>query len=135
MRLVPILLASANNSTAAPASPTPYTGGFLFVTFKGQQNPLDEQIYFSLSKDGRNWTALNDGNPVVWVKNLKNGDKAVSLFNRGETATDVELLWSEAGLTGDHEVRDLWLRRNLGSFNEKFSSSVPGHGVILLPVK
>jgi hypothetical protein len=40
-------------------------GGYLFVTFIGQQDPMDEQIYFSLSKDGRNWTALNDGKPVL----------------------------------------------------------------------
>lgn len=40
-------------------------GGFLFVTFKNGRTPLSEQIYFGLSKDGRNWTALNDGNPVL----------------------------------------------------------------------
>ena len=71
----------------------------------------------------------------VWVKNLKNGNKAVGLFNRGETATNVELLWSEAGLSGNREVRDLWLHRALGSFNEKFSVSVPAHGALLLGVK
>jgi len=40
-------------------------GGFLFVTFRGEQSPMTEQIYFALSKDGRNWTALNDGKPVL----------------------------------------------------------------------
>jgi hypothetical protein len=42
--------------------------GFLFVTFKNGRSPLSEQIYFGLSKDGRNWTALNDGNPVLVSK-------------------------------------------------------------------
>ena len=69
------------------------------------------------------------------MKNLKSGDKAVGLFNRGETATDVELLWSEAGLFGNRKVRDLWLHRDLGSFNEKFSVSVPAHGAMLLNIK
>jgi hypothetical protein len=41
------------------------SGGLLFVTFKGEQTPLSEQIYFALSADGRNWTALNDGKPVL----------------------------------------------------------------------
>lgn len=49
------------NLTAAPAN----LGGYLFVTFRGQQGPMDEQIYFALSKDGRNWTALNDSKPVL----------------------------------------------------------------------
>lgn len=50
------------------AGPAKATDGFLFVTFKGQENPLSEQIYFGLSKDGRNWTALNDANPVLVSK-------------------------------------------------------------------
>ncbi|BCM89916.1 hypothetical protein IAD21_01766 [Abditibacteriota bacterium] len=40
-------------------------GGFLFVTFKGEQSPMTEQIYFALSKDGRDWTALNGAEPVM----------------------------------------------------------------------
>ena len=40
-------------------------GGFLFATFKGEQTPMTEQIYFGLSKDGRNWEALNGGEPVL----------------------------------------------------------------------
>ncbi|MDF3059549.1 MAG: endo,4-beta-xylanase [Rariglobus sp.] len=48
----------ATTATAAPA-------GFLFVTFKGEQTPLTEQIYFALSPDGRNWTALNRGEPAL----------------------------------------------------------------------
>lgn len=49
-------------------------GGLLFVTFKGEQTPLAEQIYFALSADGRNWTALNDSKPVL-VSEL--GEKGV----------------------------------------------------------
>ena len=48
--------------------------GFLFVTFKGEQTPLSEQIYFALSHDGRRWEALNGAQPVL-VSNL--GDKGV----------------------------------------------------------
>ena len=43
-------------------------GGYLFVTFKGEQTPLTEQIYFALSKDGRQWEALNGGEPVLISK-------------------------------------------------------------------
>jgi sucrose-6-phosphate hydrolase SacC (GH32 family) len=43
-------------------------GGFLFVTFKGEQSPMTEQIYFALSKDGKNWEALNGGEPVLVSK-------------------------------------------------------------------
>jgi hypothetical protein len=43
-------------------------GGYLFVTFKGEQTPMTEQIYFALSKDGRQWQALNDAEPVLVSK-------------------------------------------------------------------
>ncbi len=39
--------------------------GYLFVTFGGQPNELNEQIYFSTSRDGREWTLLNNGDPVL----------------------------------------------------------------------
>lgn len=43
-------------------------GGFLFVTFKGEQSPMTEQIYFALSKDGLSWNALNKSEPVLVSK-------------------------------------------------------------------
>lgn len=49
-------------------------GGFLFATFKGEQTPMTEQVYFGLSRDGRDWKALNKGNPVL-VSEL--GEKGV----------------------------------------------------------
>lgn len=39
--------------------------GYLFVTFKGEQTSLSEQIYFALSSDGRQWNALSNGQPVL----------------------------------------------------------------------
>lgn len=50
------------------------SGGFLFITFKGEADPLSEQIYFALSKDGRTWKALNGSNPVL-ISDL--GEKGV----------------------------------------------------------
>lgn len=49
-------------------------GGFLFVTFKGEQTPMSEQMYFATSRDGRQWEALNNGQPVL-VSTL--GEKGV----------------------------------------------------------
>lgn len=49
-------------------------GGFLFVTFKGEQTPMSEQIYFAVSPDGRHWEALNNSQPVL-VSTL--GEKGV----------------------------------------------------------
>jgi arabinoxylan arabinofuranohydrolase len=48
--------------------------GYLFVTFKGEQSPMSEQIYFLTSRDGKQWTSLNAGQPVL-VSNV--GEKGV----------------------------------------------------------
>ena len=38
---------------------------FLFVTFKGENSPLTEQIYFAVSKNGTDWEALKQGRPIL----------------------------------------------------------------------
>jgi arabinoxylan arabinofuranohydrolase len=58
VRILLSLLLSAGPVLAAP-------GGYLFVTFGGQANELNEQVYFATSRDGREWTTLNNGDPVL----------------------------------------------------------------------
>ena len=62
-RLLPLVLTFLTGAAALAAD-----DAYLFVTFKGEQTPLTEQIYFALSKDGRQWNALNDGKPVLVSK-------------------------------------------------------------------
>ncbi|MGN6367384.1 MAG: glycoside hydrolase family 43 protein [Phycisphaerae bacterium] len=66
-RLLPVLalltvLASAVRASEPATQPT---AGFLFTTFKGEQSPMTEQIYFGLSADGFHWASLNKGEPVL----------------------------------------------------------------------
>ncbi len=68
----------------------------------------------------------------VWVRELKDGNRAVGLFNRTEKATDVTLDWIEASLSGRWIARDLWQHKNLGSFDTKLTLQVPAHGAVLL---
>lgn len=51
--------------TVAPFTAVAEEGGFLFATFKGENNPMTEQVYFGLSRDGREWRALKGGEPVL----------------------------------------------------------------------
>ncbi|HVT79592.1 MAG TPA: glycoside hydrolase family 43 protein [Phycisphaerae bacterium] len=65
--LLPLTLALlAATPATPPAATAPATqGGYLFTTFKGEQTPMTEQIYFGLSADGLHWDALNKGDPVL----------------------------------------------------------------------
>jgi alpha-galactosidase len=71
----------------------------------------------------------------VWVKDLKDGSKAIGLFNRSNHDASITLDWKKAGLSGEQNLRDLWQHKDLGSFDQTFSSTVPSHGVILLQTK
>ncbi len=64
MRLLRTVLAILSFAVfAAPVFVEP--AGYLFVTFGGGHGPLGEQIYFASSRDGREWTTLNNGDPVL----------------------------------------------------------------------
>jgi alpha-galactosidase len=70
----------------------------------------------------------------VWVKPLKNGSKAIGLFNRTATDAPVVLNWTDAGLTGKQNVWDIWQQKELGTFTGQFSAPVISHGSLLLQV-
>jgi hypothetical protein len=62
-KLLPLLLTMFTGAAAFAGD-----GGYLFVTFTGEKSPMTEQIHFALSKDGRQWNALNGGEPVLISK-------------------------------------------------------------------
>ena len=66
------------------------------------------------------------------VKGLEDGSKAVGLFNRGEMAAPVTVKWSDLGVTGRQDVRDLWRQVNLGARELELRAEVPRHGVVLV---
>jgi alpha-galactosidase len=70
----------------------------------------------------------------VWVKPLADGTKAVALFNRGLQAASVTARWSDVGVSGRQPVRDLWLQRDLGTFDDRFTTNVAAHGAVLVKI-
>ncbi len=72
---------------------------------------------------------------AVWSKKLADGSLAVGLFNRDEFEQAVTAAWSQLDLAGRYAARDLWLRKDLGSFTGQYQVSIPGHGAVLLRLK
>jgi alpha-galactosidase len=92
---------------------------------KVNQDPLGKQGARVSQKNGAE----------VWVKELADGGKAIGLFNRNPAEATVTLNWTDAGLTGKQDLRDAWQHKDLGTFDQTFSSPVPSHGVVLLQAK
>ena len=61
MKILFIMMAIAFLGSCAFAA----DGGFLFTTFRDETTPMSEQVYMGISKDGRQWDALNGGNPIL----------------------------------------------------------------------
>ena len=70
---------------------------------------------------------------VWWVKNTDNS-YTVALFNLSANRATVTANWTDLGFSGNANVRDLWTRTELGSFNGKWGASIPKHGTRLLRV-
>jgi alpha-galactosidase len=76
-----------------------------------------------------------EGPIEVWAKPLQGGSTAVGLFNRGWGAMSVTLEFRDVGMGDSASVRDVWARKDLGSFREKYTAAVPQHGVVMIQVK
>jgi alpha-galactosidase len=73
----------------------------------------------------------------IWVKQLADGGQALALFNRNEKDAKMTVKWADAGIqqTPKH-LRDLWERKDvkLDKKSSEYSTTVPGHGVVLLRI-
>jgi alpha-galactosidase len=76
------------------------------------------------------------GDLEVWSKVLKDGSRAVVLFNRSDREVNIGVLWTEIGYP-DHlkaRIRDLWQKKDLGLSSGAYATNVPSHGVVMLKI-
>jgi len=84
---------------------------------------------------GRQATRVwKDRDHEVWARPLIDGTLAVGLFNRGRKTEPVTARWEDLGLSGAQPVRDLWQRKDLGTFDGSFSATVSNHGALMLKI-
>ena len=73
-----------------------------------------------------------------WARPLADGSVAALLLNRGAAPGDVECTWAQLGLkspAGAAAVRDLWARKDLGSFTAGFTAkALAPHASMLVKV-
>lgn len=81
----------------------------------------------------------NPDNVFSLVKPLSNGDYAVGMFNFGDRAGEMSLQFWDIGLTTASgrglSVYDCWKHEELGTFTERFCTTVEPHGCMVLRAK
>ena len=77
-----------------------------------------------------------NGDLEVWARPLSDGSRAVILFNRGKSESEVSVRWEEVGYTGHvaAQVRDLWMHKDVGSFTGTYSAMVAPHSVVMVKI-
>jgi alpha-galactosidase len=78
---------------------------------------------------------VSEGPPdlQVWAKPLRDGSRAILLFNRSDTSAKITASFHRAGLYGDSAtVHDLWSHQDLGTFGGSFATTVAPHGVVMI---
>jgi alpha-galactosidase len=87
-----------------------------------------------LGREG--WRISKQGELEVWGRPLKDGGRAVILFNRGTADAEVSVTWEQLAYPGhlSTKVRDLWEHKDLGSFDGGYKAKVAPHSVAMLKV-
>jgi len=79
-----------------------------------------------------------EGPIEIWAKPLKDGSKALAIFNFAETPSEMRgigLHLKEAGFSGQVSARDVWAGKDLGRIGDNYKLSLPKHGAVLLVVR
>lgn len=77
---------------------------------------------------------VKDPNYQVWARTLADGTKAVGLFNTSVLDNKVTVKWSDLGISGKQAVRNLWLKKALGKYDDSFTAEVPAHGAVVIKI-
>ncbi len=74
----------------------------------------------------------------VWAGPLSDGSQTVVLLNRANDGSEpITVKWSDIGFPVDHSavVRDLWARKDIGTFTGNYTSpNIDHHAVMMLKI-
>eukprot|EP01060_Flectonema_neradi_P023696 TRINITY_DN31999_c0_g1_i1.p1 TRINITY_DN31999_c0_g1~~TRINITY_DN31999_c0_g1_i1.p1 ORF type:complete len:409 (+),score=59.07 TRINITY_DN31999_c0_g1_i1:135-1361(+) len=105
---------------------------------------LQKEILFNEEVISINQDITPQGRPIkrgsnvtaaTWTRELSDGSVAVALFNEYDDVVNGGFLLTEIGLGGPAVVRDLWLKKDIGTFNVSYGPvSVSPHETKVLKV-
>jgi len=76
------------------------------------------------------------GNLEVYAGPLADKSIAVVLLNRAYVSATITANWADIGLVASTKanVRDLWQKRDVGTYSGSYSATVASHGVVMLKI-
>jgi alpha-galactosidase len=68
---------------------------------------------------------------IVWTADdPETGDKYLALFNASDSSdpAEISVKFNQLGLSGTHEIKNLWTGKDLGDFTSEFKQNIKRHG-------
>jgi alpha-galactosidase len=94
----------------------------------------------TLGKQGYRWWTL-DGNIELWIKPLSNNEIALCFFNRSNEVKTIDFDWNRYfsnlngktyNVTDKTKIRDLWLKKDLGTTKNNLKATFQPHDVLTI---
>ena len=102
---------------------------------------LTNDEVLAVDQKGRNaHEVFNRDGLIAWMSDAPNSpDTFIALFNTrdaiaGTKVEPITVSLADFGFTKAVQIRDLWGKKDLGEFTEKFTASIPAHGCALYRV-
>jgi alpha-galactosidase len=89
---------------------------------------MNKEVIAVDQASSRNRELFRRDNEVAWTADVP-GTRAkyVALFNLADAPREVGVSWKELGLSGKCRIRDLWQKKELGTFEVRFATIIPPH--------
>jgi hypothetical protein len=103
-----------------------------------QKDILQNAEVIAIDQDpmGKPGKRLTYGNQQVWARPLSNGDWGIGLLNAADSPADIEFNFSLVGSFETAYLRDLWAKKDLGGFTNKYvAHDVGPHDTVMLRLK
>ena len=68
----------------------------------------------------------------VWLKELKNGSKAIAVINRTAKPEKITINWVTLNIPGQWKVRDLWEHADKGTFTDEYTMKLKPHETVVI---
>jgi alpha-galactosidase len=94
----------------------------------------NKEVLAIMKNSTNNKEIYRNADKIVWrADDTESGDKFVAVFNAGDAADPVKVSvkLSDLGFTGPCKVRDLWAKKDVGTFTGEFAPMVNKHGAML----
>ncbi len=115
-------------------------GGYLPETDELTLEILTNEEALAVNRECLNPRQIKFKNAIIiWAADISDSeDKYLAFFNQWETKTpvDIKVAMRDIGLDADAEykVRDLWARKDLGTYTGEFSAPIKMHGAGLFKI-